>query len=195
MVLYLVYTNDDVKVLYDEDSVAKLLTNDKINRKDISKYRIRVLEAEIKSDLTGSELLDTYQSILTRENKLDIMLGDEYAQNVQKLKDLIVESVKSSPQKVSFLSKLEITPFVKSNISKLLSGHSNFVLYEAPISLDNCLDYYKLVLKLHGFRKIEDKFVREIYNSSGYLHTRSYCMTPERCKDSFNEAKKVMSLK
>lgn len=189
MIIYLVHTNDDVKVLYDEDSVVKLLTKDKINRKDISKYKI--LEAEIKSDSSGSEILEAYQSALLRDNKLDMMLGDEYAQNVQKLKDIIVESAKSSPQKVSFLTKLEVTPFMKSNISKLLSGHINFILYEVPIDLENSLEYYKLLLKLHNFRKIEDKFVREIYNSSGYLHTRSYCMTPDRLKDSFYEAKKI----
>lgn len=189
MILYLVHTFDGVRVLYDEDSVVKFLTNEKINRKDISKYIIKTLEAEEKSNLSGSQLLENFQEVLSRDNKLDIMLGDEYAQKVQKLKEIIVNSDNSNRQKVAFLTKLEITPFVKSSISKLLSGHSNFILYEFPLSLEDSLDYYKLVLQLHGFRKIEDKFVREIYTSSGFVHSRGYCVTPDRLITAFKKAK------
>jgi hypothetical protein len=95
-------------------------------------------------------------------------------------------------QKDSFLKRLEITPFVKKDISALLRGFGSYILYEFPLAFDNSLEYYKLVLKLHKFRKIEDKFVRENYDSSGYLHSRGYCVTPDRIKDCFNTVKSEM---
>lgn len=191
MLLYLVYTNDSTRVFDVESAVAKFLTTEKLNHKDISKYKVTTFEASVKAVSTGTELLKNYSSTLVRDKKLDIMLGDEYAQNVQRLKNLIEEFGKDIPQKTNFLSKLEITPFVKNSISKLLTGHSNYILYEFPIGLKNSVEYYKLVLKLHKFRKIDTKFVRELYNKSGYLHSRALCVTPERLVESFGQAKSV----
>lgn len=190
MKLFILDTHDGVKVYYSEDDVAKFITNQKLSRKDTDYIRVTELEAEVKSQLTGSDYLSNFQSQLKRENKLESMLGSDYATNVERLKDIVITSGKDMPQKTAFLSKLEITNFDKKSISKLLTGHANYILYEVPIGLENSVDYFKLVLKLHGFRKIEEKFVREIYNKSGYLHSRGYCVTPERVINDFNEAKK-----
>lgn len=189
MKLFILDTHDGVKVYYSEDDVAKFITNQKLSRKNTDYIRVTELEAEVKSQLSGSDYLNNYQSQLKRENKLDVMLGGDYAENVQKLKDIVISLGKDIPQKTAFLAKLEITTFDKKSISKLLTGHANYILYEVPIGLENSVDYFKLVLKLHGFRKIEDKFVREIYNKSGYLHSRGYCVTPERVIEGFNKAK------
>lgn len=188
MKLYLVY-GDGVRVFYQTDEVANFLTNQKLNRKNINQFTITEIEADIKSESCGEDYLSFYQSAIARESSLDICLGDEYAEGVQKLKSIIEQSVKSSPQQIAFLTKLKITPPIKKNISKLLSFHVNFILYEVPICLEDSVDYYRLVLSLHGFRKIEEKFVREIYNTNGYLHSRSYCTTPKRIIEGFQLAK------
>ena len=104
---------------------------------------------------------------------------------------MIVELAKPSKQKDAFISKLNITSFSKSEIYMLLRGHVDFILYEFPLSITDCLEYYKLLLKLHNFRNIKDRFLRETYNSSGYLHSRGYCVTPKICLTNFKLAKEL----
>ena len=188
MKLYLVYV-DGVKVFSNSNEVAQFLTNQQLNRKNISQFTITEIEAEIQSETCGTEYLTNFQSELVRQSTLDIVLGDDYAALVKKLKSIIEQFSKPGVQKTAFLAKLEITPHQKSNISKLLSSHQNFILYEVPICLEDSVEYFKIVLQLHGFRKISDKFVREIYTKSGYLHSRCYCVTPDRVVESFNKAK------
>lgn len=188
MKLYLVY-GDGVKVFNKPNEVAQFLTNQQLNRKNISHFIVTEIEAQIQSEFHGNDYLTNFQSELALESTLDIVLGDDYGALVKKLKSIIEHLSKDGPQKTAFLKKLEITPYQKSNISKLLSSHQNFILYEVPICLEDSVEYYKIVLQLHGFRKISDKFVREIYTKSGYLHSRGYCVTPDRVIESFNKAK------
>ena len=155
----------------------------------VETIHITELEAEVKEEITGLDYFTRLKSKLDRDNKLEVTLGDGYAEDVERLKQMIIDKAKPGPQKDSFLKRLEITPFVKKDISALLRGFGSYILYEFPLTFDDSLEYYKLVLKLHKFRKIEDKFVRENYDSSGYLHSRGYCVTPDRIKDCFNTVK------
>ena len=192
MILYIVdTTNNGVKIFECEKKLNTYLTNEKLVGKNISHYNVTTYEAEVKSTSNGVNIIENYSSSITRDNKLDAALGDEYASNVERLKQMIVELAKPGKQKYAFISKLNITSFSKSEISALLRGHSDFILYEFPLSLTDCLEYYKLLLKLHNFRNIKDRFVRETYNSSGYLHSRGYCVTPKICLTNFKLAKEL----
>lgn len=192
MILYIVdRTNNGVKIFECEKKLNTYLTNEKITGKNISDYNVTTYEVLSKSTSDGFNIVENYSSCITRDNKLDASLCDEYASNVHRLKQMIVELSKPGKQKDLFISKLNITSFSKSEISTLLRGHVNFILYEFPLGLTDCQEYYKLLLKLHNFRNIKDRFVRETYNSSGYLHSRGYCVTPERCLTNFKLAKGV----
>lgn len=188
MKLYLVY-GDGVKVFNNSNQVAHYLTHQQLNRKNISRFTVTEIEAQTLSENCGSYYLTNFQSELVRQTTIDRVLGDNYTELTQKLKSIIEDFCKPGVQKTAFLKKLEVTPLLKSNISKLLTSHQNFILYEVPISLKDSVDYFKIVLQLQGFRKISDKFVREIYTKSGYLHSRGYCVTPDRVIESFNKAK------
>lgn len=189
MKIYIVETRNGTKVIYNENKLVKLLSDEDQGRHDLNHIHITELEAEVKEEITGLDYFTRLKSKLDRDNKLEVTLGDGYAEDVERLKQMIIDKVKPGPQKDSFLKRLEITPFVKKDISALLRGFGSYILYEFPLTFDDSLEYYKLVLKLHKFRKIEDKFVRENYDSSGYLHSRGYCVTPDRIKDCFNTVK------
>ena len=111
--------------------------------------------------MAGSAFKLTVLGSKPRDNKLEMTLGDGYAEDVERLKQMIIDKAKPGPQKDSFLKRLEITPFVKKDISALLRGFGSYILYEFPLAFDNSLEYYKLVLKLHKFRKIEENMKRE----------------------------------
>ncbi len=189
MILYIVKTSSKTKVFECERKLNTFLKNEQINGKNISRYSISTYEAELKSISNGLECSNNYSSSIIRDNKLEVALGDDYASNVQKFKQMILESAKPGPQKDAFLLKLDITPSVKADMTHLIKSNASFTLYEIPLGLENSVEYYKLLLKLYNFRKIEEKFVRETYNSSGYLHSRGYCVTPERCLVGFKLAK------
>jgi hypothetical protein len=190
MILYLVQSSSKTKVFYSEDLVNRFLTNEQISGHDISGYSVTIFEGEIKSETIGQSYLNNYTQSIERESKLDATLGDDYATNVEKLKQMVIEIANDTPQKTAFIKRLNITPSEKSKISRLLTSNVDFVLYEVAIAAgDNLPEYYKCLLKLHNFRKIDDKFVRETYNKSGYVHTRSNCVTPDRCKIVFKEVK------
>jgi len=194
MKLFLVDTHTGLKVLKTKEEVVKLLTqlDDSASlKKDLAKSRVTEIEAEIVSDISGLEMVSQFRNEMARENKLNSTLGDTFSTLVLELKDFITQFGKSGPQKDNFLKKLQITPFVKASISKLLSANVDFILYEVPISLENSDDYYKLLLKIHKFRKIEETFARETYNSSGFLHSRANCVTPQRIIESFNGVKNL----
>ena len=189
MILYIVKTSSKTKVFECEKKLNTFLTNEQINGKNINHYSISTYESELKSVSNGLECSNNYSSSITRDNKLDAALGDDYASNVQKFKQLITEFGKPGPQKEAFLLKLDITPAVKADMIHLIKSNSSFTLYEFPLILDDSVEYYKLLLKLYNFRKIEDRFVRETYNKSGHIHSRGYCVTPERCLTGFKLAK------
>ena len=135
MILYIVdTTNNGVKIFECEKKLNTYLTNEKLVGKNISHYNVTTYEAEVKSTSNGLNIIENYSSSITRDNKLDAALGDEYASNVERLKQMIVELAKPSKQKDAFISKLNITSFSKSEISMLLRGHVDFILYEFPLN-------------------------------------------------------------
>jgi hypothetical protein len=173
----------------DEKSLISYLNNDNKRGELIQKHRITVLEAKIESTADGSTYLETYEKITRetnlRESKLNTVLGDAYSIDVDKFINYIKENAKDDYMKRDFLKALELVPVEKKEFSKFISNCSNYLLYQ----VSDKVEYYKLLLSVHNFRKINEKFTVYIYDKSGKICNYSGGITPELNMKNFLLAK------
>jgi hypothetical protein len=173
----------------DEKSLISYLNNDNKRGEPIHNHQITVLEAEIESTADGSTYLETFEKITRetnlRESKLNAVLGDEYAVAVDKLLTFIKENATEGFMKRDFLKAVELIPVEKKQFSKFISNCSDYLLYQVSDSIE----YYKMILAVHNFRKINDRFARCVYDKSGRIHSYSGGITPEKNKKNFLLAK------
>ena len=188
MRIFIVETSRGTKLFYSDDKLTQFLSSEELNKKNLSSIRITELEAEVKSESNGQKYLDDVKSQLSRDTKIDSALGDKLSQLIEQFRIFISESKRQPIVRDSFLKKLDITPRTKSDISKLFRGWNQYLIYEPGDSVE----YYKLLLQIYKYKTIEDKFVREIYDQNGYLHSRGYCKTRPECITNFNLAKKFI---
>lgn len=188
MRIFIVETSRGTKLFYSDDKLTQFLSSEELNKKNLSSIRITELEAEVKSESNGQKYLDDVKSQLSRDTKIDSALGDKLSELVEQFRTVILNCNRQPIQRDSFLKKLDITPRTKSDISKLFRGWNQYLLYEA----EDSVEYYKLLLQIYKYKSISEKFVREIYNQNGYLHSRGYCKTRPECITNFNLAKRFI---
>lgn len=173
----------------DEKSLISYLNNDNKRGELIQKHRITVLEAKIESTADGSTYLETYEKITRetnqRESKLNTVLGDAYSIDVDKFINYIKENAKDDYMKRDFLKALELVPVEKKEFSKFISNCSDYLLYQ----VSDKVEYYKLLLSVHNFRKINERFTVYIYDKSGKICNYSGGITPELNMKNFLLAK------
>jgi hypothetical protein len=173
----------------DEKSLISYLNNDNKRGEPIQNHRITVLEAEIESTADGSTYLENYEKITReinlRESKLNTVLGDAYSIAVDKFINYIKENAKDNYMKRDFLKTLELVPVEKKEFSKFISNCSDYLLYQ----VSDKVEYYKLLLAVHNFRKINDRFTVYIYDKSGRICNYSSGRTPESNMKNFLLAK------
>jgi hypothetical protein len=113
------------------------------------------------------------------------VLGDEFATKIEKFKKLFLEFAKDDILKKRFLDQLETTPLEKKSLSKLISGWVGYLF-----SVNDSVEWFRTILDIHNFRKIEDSYIREIFYSNGtsrYLNVK----TNESAKENFLKAKSL----
>jgi len=173
----------DNRVFFTKESLIKFLGNEMSKSEDISNYNIIEVEYNETSKTDGKTLMSQYITQKDREMKLNSVMGDDLSTNFSRFKEMFLELAEDNQLKNKFSSKLETTPVVKSKISKLLTDNVGYLL-----SVNTSVEWYKTILSLHNFRKIEDFYHREAI-FSGRVMTGRIKVTDE-AKTNFNLAKK-----
>lgn len=163
MKIYLVATHGKGKKYFeDEASLIQFLNSQKALHNDISRYDIQVLEAKVERMATGTQFLGALTEENIRETKVSAVLGDDFAQRVETFKNLFEKFATQDKDKQDFVAKLNTTPVDKKAFSKLLTSHSDYLLYQ----VSDDVEYYKSILALHGFKKLDDTYSKKIPNTS-----------------------------
>lgn len=191
MKMFIVHS-DTTKVFYDEQSLVKYLNGEKSKKVFLSngkqspkldRIKIETVEVEVLEETYGSTYLESYIESSKRQIKVNIILGDDLSQKLEKFKSLFMQFAKDGIQKNKFLSQLEITPVEKKSLSKLLTSHVGYLF-----SVNESVEWFQAILDLHNFRKIEDFYVREIYYSNGTSRFQNVKVN-EEAKKSFKLVK------
>lgn len=192
MKMYLVHA-DTIKVFYDEQNLLKYLSIEKSKKinyggKLISKsdwIKVETVEVNVLEQSDGSTYLESYIESTNRENKLNSVIGDDLSQKLERFKSMFVDFAKDDVLKNRFLNLLETTPVDKKSLSKLVSGWVGYLFF-----VNNSVDWFKAILDLHKFRKIEDSYVREVFYSNGTSKYQNVKVS-DLAKENFYEAKKL----
>lgn len=189
---FIVYS-DVVKIFSEEKDLIKYLAGEKSKKinfggKFVSKLeniQIETVEIEVLESNIASNYLESYIETSNRDLKLNTVLGDEFATKIEKFKKLFLEFAKDDILKKRFLDQLETTTLEKKSLSKLISGWVGYLF-----SVNDSVEWFRTILDIHNFRKIEDSYIREIFYSNGtsrYLNVK----TNESAKENFLKAKSL----
>jgi len=151
----------------------------------LNHIKIETVEIEVLEETVASTYLDSYIESTNRQIKLNSVLGDELSQKLEKFKSLYLEFAKDDILKKRFLSQLETTPTEKKSLSKLISGWVGYLF-----SINESVDWFKSILDIHNFRKIEDFYTREMFYSNGTSRYQSVKVN-DLAKQNFYIAKKL----
>lgn len=192
MKVFIVHS-DTIKLFYDEKSLIRYLGLEKTKQiymgsKYVSKLnhiKIETVELDVLEETVASTYLDSYIESTNRQTKVNSVLGDELSQKLEKFKSLYLEFAKDDILKKRFLSQLETTPIEKKFLSKLISGWVGYLF-----SINDSVDWFKSILDIHNFRKIEDFYTREIFYSNGTSRYQSVKVN-DLAKQNFHIAKKL----
>jgi hypothetical protein len=187
---FIVYS-DTFKIFNDEKDLIKYLGSEKskqlwINGKYDSKLnhiKIETVEVEVLEETIGSAYLESYIESTNRQTKVNSVLGDEFSQKLEKFKSMYLEFTKDDILKKRFLDQLETTPVEKKLVSKLISGWVGYLF-----AVNESVEWYKAILDIHNFRKIEDYYVREVFYSNGTSRYQNIKVN-DLAKENFNKAK------
>jgi len=172
----------------DEKSLITYLNNDDNRGDAIHRYKVTVVEASILEESNGKDYLDSYNKSTTernvREAKLSAVLGDKYAIAVDKLIQYITTNAKDTYVKERFLEDIKLIPVEKKQLSKFITKRSSYLLYEVSSEVE----YYKLLLAVHNFRAIEDRYYALRYDYNGKEYTEGGFTKPIN-KKNFLKAK------
>lgn len=182
MKMYIVHS-DKIKVFTDKQALIKYLGKEKsktINRIGKTPYPklddVKISEVEIIEETTASQYLETALSLQTPPE------GD-LANKLEALKSMFIKFAKEDPQKQKFLNQLETTPIEKKSLSKLITKWTGYLL-----SVNESIPWYKAILDIHNFKKIENSYVREIFYSDGSSRYQNVKVN-DTAKELFNLAK------
>jgi hypothetical protein len=162
--------SDRFKIFSEEKDLIKYLASEKskkmwINGKydyKLNHIKIETVEIEVLEETVASTYLDSYTESTNRQTKVNSVLGDELSQKLEKFKSIYLEFAKEDILKKRFLSQLETTPVEKKSLSKLISGWVGYLF-----SVNDSVDWFRAILDIHNFRKIEDYYTQEVFYSNG----------------------------
>lgn len=190
MKMYIV--NSDI-LFYDEKSLIKYLSVEKSKQINLGgkfypkldHVKIKTVEVQVLEEDIASDYLESHIEKTNRETRLNSILGDEFCQKVENFKSLFLKFSKDDNNKVKFLSQIESIPVDKKSYSKLFSMWTGYLF-----SVNESVDWYKSILDIHNYRKMEDSYVREIFYSNGTSRYQNVKVN-DIAKENFNKAKSL----
>lgn len=188
-----IFYGDTIKIFLEEKDLIKYLSREKPKkvymdgkfRSKLDGIYIETVEINVLDTSIASKYLESYVENNKRQTKINSALGDDLSQKVGKLKNMFLELSKDDINKDRFLSQLEATPVEKKSLSKLISGWANYLFF-----VDDSVDWFRIILDIHNFRKIEDSYIRELFDSRGvsrYVNMK----VKDSAKENFEKAKSI----
>jgi len=183
--------NDTIRIFNTEKELVKYLAVEKskriyIREKLVSKLEgiiIQTVEMDVLGESLASNYFEAYVENANKEIELKSGLGDETSRKLEKFKSMFLEFAKDDMNKKKFLAQLETTPAGKKYLSKLLSSWVGYLF-----SVSDQVEWFKSILDIHNFRKIEDYYVREVFYSDG-TSRYSRIKVNDSNKENFEKAK------
>lgn len=111
---------------------------------------------------------------------------DNFKQKASIFKQMFVQLAEEGMAKKNFLDKLEDTPIDKKAYSKLIVYFAGYLF-----SVSDSVEWYKTILSIHGFKKMNDSYTTEVFFSNGQSQLRSVRVS-ESSKVNFALAKQSM---
>lgn len=176
---------DTIKIFVDEKDLVKYLGVEKGKGKMLEHIYIEEAEINIIKDGNALNYLDLYIQSTNAQNKIKSSLGDEFHEKLEKFKLMFLELAKDDPLKKRFIAHLETIPQEKKHISKLFSKYPGYLF-----SINDSIEWFKVILDVHNYKKIERSYIREIFYSNG---ASNFCnvVVKESAKKSFEVAKSM----
>ena len=175
------------------------LTNFFINATErLDSYQVTILNAEVESEWIGDKLFDAVKEQSELDRKLNVAIGDEYSDKVQKLIQLYEQFCKRAPwdktkmttNALKIYEKLTTTPTEEKQFSKLMSSScQRYLLY----SVSDSVEWYKAMLdvypKIKGLGETcEIEYVDPVTRGTSWRGGR----TPIKMIKNFEKAKKEL---
>lgn len=188
-----IFYGDTIKIFSEEKELIKYLSREKPKKVYMDgKFRSRLegiyietVEINVLDTNIASKYLESYVENNKRHIKLNSVLGDDLSQKVEKFKEMFLSYAKDDLNKDKFLSQLEATPLDKKSLSKLISGWVSYLFF-----VDNSVEWFKSILDIHNFRKIENSYVRELFDSRGVSRYVNMVIS-DTSKENFERAKSI----
>ena len=184
---------DSTKIFSDEKDLIKYLIKEKskkiyINGKIISKserIKVDIVNIDILDTTIGSKYLESHIENNKRQAKINSTLGDDTYEKLDKFKSMFLEFAKEDLNKTKFLESLETVPIEKKELSKFISKCDNYLFF-----VDNSVEWFRSILDIHNFRKIENSYVRELFDSIGVSRYVNMVIS-DSTKENFERAKSI----
>jgi hypothetical protein len=188
MKIYLIKRKQtNVRWFNTEIELTQFLTAEKNKGESISDYSVVTVDATVESETTADKILSQISEQIELDTKLNAVLGDEYAQNVQKFIELFTKLANDIPSKRKILTILNSTPANKTEFSKVVKKNSDYFLY----NVSGSVEWYTAVLSVYPFKKLGVTCTMEYYDpltrGSRWMGSR----TPETMVKNFAKAKAI----
>jgi hypothetical protein len=176
---------ETIKIFTEEKDLIKYLGNEKSKGKKLEYIRIEVVEIKVDEEVDALNYLNLYVEKTNIQTKINSVLGDETSQRLERFKKMFIDLAKDDVLKKRFLSQLEAVPVEKKSLAKLFSGWVGYLF-----SVNESVEWFRAILDIHNFRKIEDFYVREIFYSNGTSRYANVKVN-ESAKENFQIAKSL----
>lgn len=194
MKIYLVKRkNTNVRWFDNETDLTEFLINAPEN---ISDYQVSTINAEVESEMNGSEIFNSLKEQNELDRKLTVALGDEYASKVQKMISLFEQLCKKQPwdktmtlNALKVYEKLTTTSTEEKKFKKISAPNLRYLLYCVSDSVEwykALLDVYPQIKGLAETRDIE--YIDPITRGTSWRGER----TPVNMIKNFEKAKALM---
>lgn len=134
------------------------LTNFLINAPEsLDSYQVTILNAEIDAEMTGDKLYDSIIEQSNLDRKLNMALGDEYAQKVQNFIQAFEkwapktpwDSTKLTPDGMKVYEKLTTVPAEEKQFMKVFSQCYEYLVYTIGSKWTDSSEWFKALIEIY----------------------------------------------
>jgi len=172
-----------------EKKLLRFIASEKIKGNDLEKYQLKIVETVDIIETNANSYLESDKKQKELDTKLNVVLGDDFSQKVQKFKQLFDTLSENNVLDKNFKIKLDSTPIEKKAFSRLLSSNVGYLFY-----FNTSVEWYRAILDIHNFKKIEDFYYRPVLYKTGQTGFSNVKVNDD-AKQNFNIAKSMSKTK
>jgi hypothetical protein len=180
------------------------LTNFFINAPEsLDSYQVTILNAEVDSEMTGDKLFNAIKEQSVLDTKLNVVLGDDYAQKVQNFIKAFEQwcpktpwdKTKMTTDGLKVYEKLTTVPAEEKQFSKAFTSCSEYLVYTIGSGYVDTSEWFKILIDIYpkiltkGLAETcQIEYVDPVTRGTRYTGQR----TPTTTVKSFEKAKKLI---